>query len=199
MDETWKPIPGFEGAYEVSDLGRVRSLPRKDSRGRPWPGRVLKPFRAGKKGYVAVSLSDGPRTQRRKVHQLVAEAFLPEKPLDHMPNHRNGDKTNNAKLNLEWMTASENSKHAYETLGRKGGGGHKGKFGANHHASRAVIGTQTQTGVQKRWASVKEAAEELGVCYSNVSRCCAWCQSHSKGWAFTYAPLSGDATEEISK
>lgn len=114
-NETWKPIPAFEGRYEVSDIGRVRSLPRqvdcRDKKGvwrtRGVPGRVLKTGDC--RGYRIVNLSPEGTVA---VHLLVARAFLPGAGQD--VNHKDGVKHNNALANLEWMSKSENQRHAVD-------------------------------------------------------------------------------------
>jgi len=116
-DETWIPIVGYEGLYEVSNKGRVRSLDTVQTRSNgkcicrfKIKGRIPKPFRTGKNdGYDTVQLSG---RENRKVHRLVAEAFL-DNPLG-LPevNHIDGNKRNNAVENLEWVTGQENVEHA---------------------------------------------------------------------------------------
>ena len=112
--EHWKPVVGHEGLYEVSDLGRVKSLRRN--------GRILKPQRT-QTGYLQVWLYNGEihstgRTGKNyQLHRIVAEAFL-ENP-NGLPevNHINEDKSDNRADNLEWCTHAYNS--AYGTRGEK--------------------------------------------------------------------------------
>ena len=107
MSEEWKPIPGYEGSYEVSDIGRVRSLNRLDSRGRRRDGRLMKQT-AAKSGHRFVSLCiDGVR-RRWGVHTLVLEAFVGPRPTLHDSCHWNDDPTDNRLANLRWGTRSEN-------------------------------------------------------------------------------------------
>ncbi len=112
----WKPVVGFEGFYEVSDCGKVRSLDRmvKCSRSyktRPWKGKILCQTLAATRGYYQVSLSKEGKISKVYVHRLVAEAFFIER--DETVNHKDGDKTNNCVTNLEWVSYSENNKHAF--------------------------------------------------------------------------------------
>ena len=110
--EQWKPIPAFEGRYEISSFGRVRGLPRtityKDGRvgkvqGKPLRGTI------GNNGYVHISLDS---THRYLVHRLVAIAFLGKPEDGFIVNHRDGNKTNNHISNLEWASYKENNNHA---------------------------------------------------------------------------------------
>jgi hypothetical protein len=106
--ETWRPIAGWESLYEVSDLGRVRSLPRQTPNGMRG-GKILKPVARNKYGHVRVSLhASGRSSMLRQVHQLVAEAFIGECPDGMEPRHGDGDPGNNAASNLSYGTKSEN-------------------------------------------------------------------------------------------
>ncbi|PEI42608.1 HNH endonuclease [Bacillus pseudomycoides] len=125
FEELWKPISGYEGIYEVSSLGRVRSLDRVivDYRGieKSVGGKILKPG-VTNKGYYIVSLNSVDKRHTLTVHRLVANAFIPN--LDNKPqvNHINGIKTDNRICNLEWLTNEENMKHAINNgLANKGG------------------------------------------------------------------------------
>jgi hypothetical protein len=118
--EEWRPIAGLEGRYEVSNLGRVKSLPRIEEhvkRGKPTTyrraGRILKPGLGGV-GYLTVSI--GPFKQQKSVavHVLVANAFLPPCPGlygqgDWVIDHINEDKTDNRVENLRWLTQQQNN------------------------------------------------------------------------------------------
>lgn len=128
----WRPIAGHVG-YEVGDSGEVRSVDRLivNARGRwgvPMPkrlaGRTLRTWRSNS-GYLMVCL--GARC-KRYVHHLVAEAFVPRAGDRDQINHKDGNRTNNAPCNLEWVTQSENMKHATHVLGKRGG-----QFGPNRH------------------------------------------------------------------
>lgn len=113
--EKWKEIEGYEGIYEVSTEGRVRSLARK-CLGRPGfyaerKSVFLKPG-VSKKGYYRVLLSNGMR-KNISVHRLVALAFVEGRTESkNQVNHKNGDKADNTVSNLEWCTVSHNNRHA---------------------------------------------------------------------------------------
>lgn len=105
--EIWKPVVGFEGLYEVSNLGRVRNV-RHSSR---YPARhVLSPYFL--RGYPAVRLCGDGRRMARVVHSLVTEAFIGPRPKGNQVNHIDGIKINNAATNLEYVTPSGNKIHA---------------------------------------------------------------------------------------
>ena len=117
MEEIWKPITGHEGLYEVSSLGRVRSLDKEVPH--RWPG--YKAIRKGrilslakdKDGYLTTHLYDDNVATTVKVHRLVALHFLPKLPLPEV-NHIDFNKANNLATNLEWMTGMQNTRHAME-------------------------------------------------------------------------------------
>lgn len=118
--EVWKDISGYEGLYQVSSFGKVRSLDRfvrgnRDNL-RKQKGITLKPSLSNR-GYHLVSLCKGGKSETCRVHRLVMQAFSePVVGKDHI-NHKNGIKTDNRIENLEWCTPQENSVHAYRTLG----------------------------------------------------------------------------------
>lgn len=113
MDEIWKPVLGYEGRYEVSDMGQVRSLPIVvNGFGRtfvhPGSNRILKQT-SGHFGYCTVSLRDGRRGNRKRVHTIVCEAFHGPRPQGRFALHRDGDSRNNRAGNLYWGTAQQNA------------------------------------------------------------------------------------------
>lgn len=116
--EEWRSIKGFEGSYEVSDLGRVRSLDRMVNSAHNAKRIVLgQILRASKEpnGYLRICLSIRNRYKSYSVHRLVAKAFIPNCDNKSQINHKDGDKENNTVPNLEWCTAKENSQHAVTT------------------------------------------------------------------------------------
>ena len=103
--ETWRPVPGFPG-YEVSDTGRVKSLPRKNLAGAMRRGRVLKPDTPS--GYSLVRLARDGVKHARLVHRLVLEAFVGKCPEGFQTRHLNGVRGDNRLSNLRWGTIYEN-------------------------------------------------------------------------------------------
>ena len=111
--EQWKPVLGWEDLYEVSSQGRVRSLPRvvihSDGRVRRLPGRVLKPgLEKGRNKYERVALCINGELHMKKVHLLVAEAFIGERPVGLVCRHLNDNSLDNRAENLLWGTHSDN-------------------------------------------------------------------------------------------
>lgn len=118
MKEIWKPIKGFEGSYEVSNLGRVKSLCRITKH--PHSGfitvreRILK--QGIRRGYMIVTLFKNKKTTK-SVHRLVAQAFIPNPENKSEINHKNCKTEDNRIDNLEWCTRLENQQYA-QKLGR---------------------------------------------------------------------------------
>ena len=113
--EIWKDVVGFEGKYEVSNLGRVKSLSRlRKSKGgceAPIKEKILTP-KQNKYGYLAVHLRDSDVNKYPFIHRLVAEAFIINYENKNTVNHIDADKTNNCVTNLEWNTNTEQMQHA---------------------------------------------------------------------------------------
>lgn len=108
MREEWRPIPGWEGFYEVSDLGRVRGIERVSS-GRRQKSRVLKPTGpVGNTKYLFVRLRRKGKTDYKPVHHFVLVAFAGPRPLGKEACHNDGDPTNNCATNLRWDTHTAN-------------------------------------------------------------------------------------------
>lgn len=116
-NEIWKKVIGYEGIYEISSLGRVKSLERfvdvKNGKRKVHP-RFLTSL-INNRGYLQVKLSKNNVLKTKQPHVLIAEAFIPNPDNKKEVNHINGIKTDNRLENLEWNTHSENVKHAYDT------------------------------------------------------------------------------------
>lgn len=106
MSEIWKDIQGYNGKYQVSNLGNVRSLKWNNTN----QTRLLTPFMNG--GYLRVGFRVNKILHNHLIHVLVAKAFIPNPHNKSIVNHIDGNKLNNNVNNLEWVTSSENAKHA---------------------------------------------------------------------------------------
>ena len=179
MSEVWKPIKGYEGIYEVSDLGRVRSLPRMltDSKGRrhPVPMKMLKMH--DRKGYDSVTLQDMGRKAIMSVHRLVAMAFIPNP--DNLPvvNHRDENPKNNQVSNLEWCDISYNTRY--------GTGVERAQ--AKHVYHRKAVEQLTKDGQHvATFKGVKEAARATGADASVIVRVCKGRNETAGGYRWKY-------------
>ena len=159
-NEEWRDVVGYEGRYQVSSMGRVKSLERKfiDKIGRERYVKecFLKPG-ADRGGYLRVGLCDGEKRKTFKVHRLVCEAFHENPDNKPQVNHINEIKTDNRASNLEWATARENSNFGTRTerLGK---------------AQSKPVGQYTLDGdLVKAWQSVNEVQRQTGFSQGNVS------------------------------
>lgn len=149
--EIWRGIPGFEGYYQASTFGRIKSLPRYRHHN---SSIILKPSKMPN-GYLQVSLYSPKSTKNRwLVHRLIAITFLPNIYNKPHVNHIDGNKTNNMIENLEWSTMSENIMHSYYILG------HSGKT-----AAREIMCVETG----EKFKSIHEASRRTGVCPPNIT------------------------------
>lgn len=113
--EVWKDIEGFEGAYQISDLGRVKSLSRF-AIDRCVKERIIKPYR-NNGGYLTCVLCAEGVPHPRLIHRLVGSAFIQRPPGKDYINHKNSNRSDNRAVNLEWCTVLENTRHKIEVAG----------------------------------------------------------------------------------
>ena len=170
--EYWKPVVGYEGHYQVSNWGRVKSFDRwvKSRNGsvRFCKGRILKPV-TNDRGYLCVELWKNNKRKSCKVHRLVAEAFIPNPYNLPMINHRDEDKTNNRVENLEWCDAKYNSNYGTR----------------NERLSKSVLQYDLEGNFIKEWKSTAECGRN-GYNYGNVAACCLGKQKTHKGFIWKY-------------
>ena len=174
-EEVWKPIEEWEGLYEISSHGRVRSLDRlvRNRCGKYMlKGRMLKQSSFSNK-YLFVQLQDNPRKECRLVHRLVAQAFIPNPNGKKEVNHISGDKTDNQVTNLEWVTRSENLVHRNRVL----------KIHSSFWKKRKAIRCIE---TREEWGSITEASEELKIGKTAICNQLKGWQQTCKGLHFEY-------------
>lgn len=158
LEEIWKPIEGYEGLYEVSNLGRVRSLNYNHT------GKVkILSLRVNKYGYIQVGLYNNGKRKFYGVHRLVAQAFIPNQDNKTEVNHIDEDKTNNIVTNLEWCTASYNINYGTRNI-RVG----NSLLLSNNGSARKVINLDTM----KIFDTMLEASVFYNIDKSDISKCC---------------------------
>lgn len=162
--ENWRPVKGFENYYEVSDLGRLRSVGRTQEIANRWgtstvrmfKPRHLQPVKCGN-GYLSFTLCGDNVRRRSLIHRIVLSSFCPREDEDSMQvNHKNGIRDDNRLLNLEWLTCSDNIKHAHKFPSRK------------PHALLTPCAL-VQSGIRLPFDSFHAAARHLGVDPGSVS------------------------------
>lgn len=166
--EEWKPIPGFEGYYEASNTGKVRSVSRMVRNGSGYkiiPSIVLKPA-LDEWGYEKVSLSKNNKHCSKKVNRLIALTFIPNPNNYPQVNHKDGIKTNNNVDNLEWCSASYNMLHCHAN-------------GLSDWETKIRV---IETG--EVFNSIKECAEAIGGHVSLIGACLSGKRNMHKGFHF---------------
>ena len=143
--EEWKDIKGYEGLYQISSFGRMRSLRFNKIK--------ILTFNSNR-NYYAFKFSINNIKEIKQIHRLVAEAFIPNPHNLPYINHKDGNKHNNNVKNLEWCTASENVKHAYRT-----GLAPKHATLQNQPYQKGILETNTNT----FYFSIRECARRLGI------------------------------------
>jgi len=160
-EEIWMPIKGYEGLYEISSYGRIKSLPRtvvcKNGMYKPIRGRIMSLPKCSSQ-YRFVALSKGGKVKQYLLHRLVALHFIGEKTLE--INHIDGNKDNNCVENLEYVTHSENQLHAFRVLNRKPVKSWLNKRGFEHNKSIHIKLIDTQSGETKEFGSLRLAEEQ---------------------------------------
>jgi len=173
MKEIWKDVKNYEGLYQVSNLGRIKSLERYVNHlngARIVHEKILKPV-IDNTGYYVVSLWKNNKHSRPHIHRLVAQTFIPTiKNKPHI-NHIDGNKLNNFINNLEWCTPKENVVHAYRT-------------GLNEN-NRKINQYDLNGNFIKTWNSIKEAQTFYHT--THIGECCRGTRNKTKNYIWKYA------------
>lgn len=199
MKEIWKDIKGYEGIYQVSSEGRVRSLDRVEDRGRNIKGKILKPS-INPYGYCVVGLFKNGTQKKNMVHRLVAEAFIPNPDNKPEIDHINTIKIDNTvflnedgsvnydKTNLRWVTKKENmnnplTKTKMQINARKRS---KGKYGKENPASKPIIQYDKDSNFIKEWNCITDVERKMGYSVSNISSCLRGKSNTAYGYIWKY-------------
>lgn len=160
MQEVWKDIVGYEGCYQVSNLGNVKALRRMftPNGATRFTKEKLANFYINKSGYVKVQMSLNSKQKSYSVHRLVAIAYLPNDQNKQEVNHKDGNKLNNVISNLEWSTRSENVIHGIKNNLIKV------KKRGFHNMSKVVI--NVENGIF--YDCVLDAAESININYDKL-------------------------------
>lgn len=184
--EVWKPVAGYEGLYEVSNIGRVRGIRRSGCTGEPLKGQI------DIHGYVDVMLRGNKTYKHWKVHRLVAIAFIPNPEGKRTVNHIDGNKQNNNVENLEWMTHGENHRHAYRiglkkvTEKQREACRRTGKITIERNRKKVPVVRIDKHGEEVRFESIHDGARSVEGCATAVCACCRGKAKSYKGYRWIY-------------
>lgn len=177
----WKPIKGFK-SYQISNTGLIKRA-----------NKILSPF--NNQGYLRILLHEGDKHQKKLVHRLVAEAFIPNPDNKPQINHIDLDKKNNHVDNLEWVTNKENVAHAIKHIPerRKQLKQDMSKIGKKHgrqngiNSSKPINQYDLEGKLINTFESARDAHRQLGYSYKVISKCCNGNSKTYKGFIWKFA------------
>lgn len=179
-EEIWKNIKDYEGFYQASNFGRIRSIPHIANGGyrskiQRIKGKVLNPT-PNDKGYLRVFLSKNNKVKTKYVHILIAQTFIPNLENKPQVNHIDCNKQNNRVDNLEWCTGLENMKHAVKNRLLKSN-------------QKTVYQYDENNNLIRIWDSTMQIERELGIDHRKISKICKIKKQKIDGLCFSYIKL----------
>ena len=169
MEEIWKDIEGYEGLYQVSNMGRVRSLRRN----------IILKIKIGSNGYERVVLSVNNIPKGYSIHRLVANTFIPNPDNYPIVNHKDENKTNNRVDNLEWCTQKYNVNYGTGIAKR------------TRSQSKKVLQFKTDGTFVKEWESTMSVQRNLGFGQSHIAQVCNGKRRIAYGYIWKYKNEEG--------
>lgn len=179
MEEVWRDIRGYEGLYQISNYGRIKSLKRK------WTSKdIIKTPSIDRYGYPCISISNGHRgtSVKKSIHRIVCETFIPNPNNLPQVNHKDENKTNNfvwvnddgtidmEKSNLEWCDAKYNINYGNGISKRQ----------------KSVLQFTKDEEFVKEWESITKASRTLKIPHSNIVQCCRGDKRHHSAGGFIW-------------
>ena len=176
-NEIWKPVVGYEGLYECSNMGRVKSFVKDKD------GKILK---GGKQnfGYTKVILKGGKQVL---VHRLVAQAFIPNPDNKPCIDHINGNTDDNRVENLRWCTQKENLNNT--VFIQRQSQSQKGKYGIKSNRHKVIIQFDLQGNLIRKWCCAVDVEKEIGVCRKSISAALKGKYKTAGGYKWKYYDL----------
>lgn len=189
MTEIWKDIPGYEGLYQASNLGRIKSVGRKVYNPNPslknpyinWPEKILQQDKSsGNKGYGRITLSKNGKTKRKMIHYWIAITFIPNPDNKPCIDHIDDNPENNNVSNLRWVSYQENNEkeHHRKELSKATTNYYKNKRKINQFSlDNILIAT---------YDNFIEASKNTGVGWWSISNCCKGIYKTGGGFIWKY-------------
>ena len=165
MKELWKDIKDYEGLYQISNFGKIKSIGYGKSL-------LLKPFKDRK--YLSINLYKDKKCKKYKIHRLVAQAFIPNPNNYPIINHKDENKYNNYVYNLEWCDIKYNNNY-----------GNRGKK-ISETKSKIICQYDLNGVLIAEWKGIKSIDIGVKINFSDISRCCNNKQKTSKGFIWKY-------------
>lgn len=159
MEEIWKDIKGYEGLYQVSNFGRIKSIKRKNTKG------GIRKLNVDKYGYNYIILYNYDIIKTLKVHRLVAKAFIPNPNNLPQINHKDKNRKNNRVDNLEWCDVTYNIQYSH---------------------AKPIIQYDINNKFIKRWKCIREAGRLLKINNGDISKCCKGKKKTAGGYIWQY-------------
>lgn len=212
--EEWRDIEGYEGLYQISNLGRVKSLERIDGNNHPVKEKIIKPYKTIG-GYIQICLWKNGKVKHFQIHRLVAQAFIPNP--NNLPecNHKDENPLNNCADNIEWCDHKYNINYGTRTekasekmkghivlqeTRKKIGEAQKGKKLSEEHKnilskaltnrsdqSKPVLQIDKNTGqIIMEFPSAREVERQFGYSYGNISQCCNGKRKQAYGYKWQF-------------
>jgi len=167
-DEIWKDIPSFIGLLQASNFGRIKRLPKyRNSKngGKAYMSEKILAQTISTYGYYKVCISVNTKRYDLLAHRLIAEAFISNPDSKHQINHINGIKTDNSIENLEWVSLTENIKHA-----QANGLSAIQLKGQDNNLSKKLYQYDLNDNLIKEWTGIREVCRELNIDRANMNR-----------------------------
>jgi hypothetical protein len=180
MEEIWKDVEEYEGLYQVSDKGNVKS--------QYWGGKILKP-KTDKDGYKMIYLSKYGKKSIKKVHRIVATTFIDNPKNLPQVNHKDENKANNDVNNLEWCTQQYNLRYGTARERQVEHTDYKKLAMKNR---KEIIQLDKSGNVIRTWKGINEAAMTLGLTRRNISACLHGWSKSAGGYAWKMLGASGE-------
>ncbi|KAA6303151.1 MAG: hypothetical protein EZS26_000754 [Candidatus Ordinivivax streblomastigis] len=189
--EIWKDIPEYEGFYQASNLGKIKSCKRYVLH--PQYGKQLINEKVLKQnlsttGYYQLLLCKNGKPKRYKTHRVIAQTFIPNPENKPMIDHINGIPTDNRVENLRWVNQTENMNNPIFV--KRTSEKHKGKI--NNHFSIPVIQIDKNHNIINRFLSSMEAQRITGINHNGINRVCAGKQEHAGGYFWKHAEYNSN-------